>query len=291
MVTYTIALEWIRETKYDLANTTRVSESDCIFMKLNDSTYNEIRAVLGGFGCVWLKNNSNNEYYYMKDINHTAVYVKSPDGSIRLVNNSKDEIQLLDNTEGNENKRLYYVHIPSDPLLTDQIGTYIYQIECYNENSEYIGNVIFGAVITKKSNARIIEKNIDMWAGAAPTVLHLNQHDTDVKLTFTLFNSRGKFEDKSRLVKAKLIAREPRSKMSTEILGILGDGSYNTQNFTDSINAVFNDISKLTEHCGKVEAQIVLFHRGNGWSENKPFVSNGVEFSSSKIYIYVEPRP
>ena len=293
MVTYTIALNTANGARYDLPNVTAVRASDYIDMRHQDEKYDEIRVTIGDPSLGWTYNGTN---YNIDNVDHTIVKVKKPDGTIITLDNTSDEIQELDRdiVIMAAFLHLYYIHIPNDPGLTDQAGTYFYQIELYDEEDDYIGNYIFGARVAEVSVRRTEKRNLDMWAGAAPTILHLNQGEQNVKLIFSLFDSNGTVYDNTATLKAKLVAREPRSQMKEEIPVVYGDGSYLSPTIRNSSNiadVTVNDISKLTEHCGKVEAQIVLFHRGNGWSENKPFVSNGVEFSSSKIYIYVEPRP
>lgn len=109
--------------------------------------------------------------------------------------------------------------------------------------------------------------DLNFYAGAIPTVIHVSQYDSDVQLIFNIFDSKGTFDGASR--SCKLVGTRPdRVKVSVN-----GTSSITSEPRT----CTFTLTDSFTSVPGKTVLQIVLYQSSN------------IEKYSSKIFLIVEP--
>ena len=227
---------------------------------------------------------SNYAQIAKSDIRSVQATGRYPDGTEFIFSNLTYTFEPPTTGEMAEDRYFLVVKIADDPKLTLNNGNIPCLLKVYGDDNQILGSARFGAVVQSTDGLPFYthQRYFDMWPGAIPVRLHLNQNDDNIQLRLDATYSKG---DVSEFVKNldgwsryySLEGTRPDG-LAISIFGTL------TKINDYSWYLLFNLSPTFTAVPGEVITQVRI--RSTHYYQQKD-----VNLYSSKLILVIEPTP
>lgn len=219
-------------------------------------------------------------------ITNITLTAKMPDGTVHDVP-IDDRLVVRRPAYGDDAFAACYCIVRNNELLTSQLGVVKLLLKVYVNNSSRVGSGRSDLNIISADAApyKTINRNLDFWPGAVPTVVHLSQDDENVLVRFYVQNTHiemntqktGGYSGGSNFIQHIL---EGTRRKTGQKLSCRGTRSYDSFGWSYS----FTIPKSFTEEPGEIDMQVHLI-----WTAYMP--TRSCEIRSSKIIFVIEPMP